>query len=90
MDNIVDKEWLNENISEVDKCNWLYQILCFCLGKYKTKLTYQEYFLILYGINRKKLGEKKAKDQSMIRIIEIYKYLHNNNLPKGMEENDDE
>lgn len=90
MDNLVDKEWLNETISSVDKCNWLYQILCFCLGKRKKKLTYQEFFLILYGINRKTLGEKKAKSLSMIRIIEIYKYLHNNKLPKGMEENDDE
>ena len=39
---------------------------------------------MLYGINRKKLGETKSKEKAMLRIIQIYKDLHNNNLPKGV------
>lgn len=87
---MIETEWLNETVEKVDKCNWLYKFICFCLGKRKKKLTYQELFLFLYGLNRKKLGERKAKELSMKRIIEIYKYLHDNKLPKGMEGNDDE
>lgn len=84
MEEKIDKEWLNETVTKVDKSNWLYNFICFCLGRHKRKLTYQELFMVLYGINRGRLGEKKAKKCSMERIIEIYKYLHNNNLPNGV------
>ena len=84
MDSNVDliNEWFNEPIDKLKSGNWLYRFVCFFL--FKKKLTYKEMYLMLYGINRKKLGETKSKEKAMLRIIQIYKDLHNNNLPKGV------
>jgi len=80
----IDNEWLYETITEIKGSNWLYKLLCFIMGRRKKKMTYNEYFLLLYGLNRRKLGEQKAKEMSLNRILTIYKELHNNQLPKGV------
>lgn len=85
MNELYNFEWFDETISKVEYCNWLYKIVCFCLGKRRKKLTYRDMFLLIYGLNRNKLGEKKAKEAAIIRIVQIYKYLHNNNSPKGID-----
>jgi hypothetical protein len=84
MNELRDFEWFNESIAKVEYCNWLYNFICFCTGRRKNKFTYKEMFLFIYGLNRNKLGEKKAKEAAMIRLVQIYKYLNNNNLPKGI------
>lgn len=82
-------EWLNETIPHVQHANWLYRIICFLMGRRKRKLTYYEMFLILYGINRGKIfTEYEAKKLSMLKTIAIYKYNHNNKLPKGVKYDD--
>lgn len=80
---IID-EWLNETITEVKDSNWLYKFICFFLGKRKKKMSYKEMYLFIYGLNRSTLGEEKAKEMAMLRIIQIYKDLHNNKLPNGV------
>jgi hypothetical protein len=82
-------EWLKESIPSLKSGNWLYKIVCFLMGKYKKKLTYEEMYLLIYGINRnKKFEEIEAKKLSMLKVIEIYKYHHNNKLPKGVKYDD--
>lgn len=55
------------------------------MGKRKEKLTYEEMYLILYGLNRSRATEEKdAKEMAMLKVLEIYQYLHNNKLPKGV------
>lgn len=76
-------EWLNEKIERMPYNNWLYKIICFLMGKRKTKLTYKDLFLLLYGLNRKKYGDKEAKELSLYKIVEIYA-SNNNRMPKGI------
>ena len=45
--------------------------------------TYQEVFMLVYGMN-KHLGEKKAKEYAIQKIIWIYEF-NNNKLPEGIE-----
>ena len=51
--------------------------------RWKRKLTYKDLFLLLYGVNRNKMGDKEAKEFALYKIVEIYKSL-NNKLPKGI------
>lgn len=82
-------EWLKEHIPSLKHGNWLYKIICFLMGKRRKKLTYEEMYLLLYGINRnKKIEEYTVKKKSMLKVIDIYKYHHNNKLPKGLEYDD--
>ena len=77
-----DIAWTKEEIDDVPSKRWIYKVACFMLGK--KKLTYQEMFMLLYGMNKKTMGEKKAKEFAMMRIIGIYEY-NNNELPEGVE-----
>lgn len=82
-------EWLEERIPKLDKMNWLYQIICFLMGKRKNKLTYKDMYILLYGLNRNNFKEEKdSKNLAMARVLDIYKFLHNNNLPKGVKYDD--
>ena len=80
----IDEEWMDEPIPYLKDGNWLYRFVCFCMGRRKKKLTYKEMYLLLYGLNRGKLGNGKAKEKAMSRILAIYKSHHDNNLPKGV------
>jgi hypothetical protein len=82
-------EWLKETVPFLKNGNWLYKIICFLMGKRKKKLTYEEIYLLLYGLNRnKKNDEGETKKKSMHKILELYKYHHNNKLPKGINYDD--
>lgn len=83
MDKNIDiiNEWLNDPVEKIKEANWLYRFICFCFMR---KLTYKEVYLILYGLNRNKMGEEKSKKLAMLRILQIYKDLHNGDLPKGV------
>lgn len=74
-------EWFEEKIEKINDDRFLYKFICFCLGGPKHRLSYKELYLLLYGLNRGKLGEQKAKTKAMERIIEIYKSHHNNETP---------
>lgn len=78
-------EWMEERIPFLVKSNWLYQIICFFMGKRKKKLSYKDMYVLLYGLNRNNIkDEKEAKELSMLKVLEIYKSLHNNKLPNGV------
>jgi hypothetical protein len=74
-------EWFEEKIEKINDDRFLYKIVCFLLGGPKYRLSYKNLYLILYGLNRGKLGEEKAKKKAMERVIKIYKSHHNNNEP---------
>lgn len=74
-------EWFDEKIEKINDDKFLYKIVCFLLGGPRYRLSYKNLYLILYGLNRGKLGEEKAKKKAMERVIKIYKSHHNNNEP---------
>lgn len=76
-------EWLNEKILKIPHHNWLYQIICFLMLRGRRKLSYKDLFLLIYGTNRNKMGDKEAKEFALYKIVEIYKSL-NNKLPNGI------
>jgi hypothetical protein len=76
-----DIAWTGEEIESVPSWGWMYRFVCFMLRK--KKLTYREMFMLLYGINKKSLGEREAKEFATQRIIAIYEY-NNNKLPEGI------
>ena len=75
-------EWFNEKIETMEDDKFLYKVICFLLGGPKRRLSYKEVYMILYGLNKRKLGEKKAKEKAINRVLTIYKNNHKNNLPK--------
>jgi len=84
-------DWMNETLPNLERGNWMYDLICFLMGRRKKKLTYKEYMMLLYGLNRKKLGDKESEDKAIIRALELYKYHHNGSLPETAEgEKDDE
>ena len=51
----------------------------------KKKLSYKDMYILLDGLNRNNIkDEKEAKELSMLKVLEIYKSLHNNKLPNGV------
>ena len=87
---MINLTWLDERIPRLEKMNWLYNFACFCLGAPKKKLTYKQYIILLYGINRKKIGEREAKAGAITKAIETYKWLHNGEMPDMAELENDE
>jgi len=77
-----DIEWTFDEIEKVPTKQWLYRVICFVLRK--KRLTYQEMFLVLYGIFFKKFGEKRSKELAVERLIAIYEF-NNGVLPEGIE-----
>lgn len=73
--------WTKEIVEHIPLPEWIYRVACWMLGK--KKLTYQELFMLIYGMN-KHLGEKKAKEFALQKIIWIYE-VNNNKLPEGIE-----
>lgn len=74
-------EWFEEKIEYIEGDKFLYKFVCFCLKGPKKRLSYKELYLLLYGLNRRHLGEKNAKTRAIERIVEIYKFHHDNNEP---------
>lgn len=78
-------EWLNEYVPRLESGNWLYNFICFCLGKRKTKMTYKEIYALISRVNEGKMGETKSKEVALIKVLNLYKHLHNGQLPEGVE-----
>ena len=83
----LELSWMDEKVTHVVNNNWMYRIICWFLGKKETKMSYKELYLLIYGLNKHRLGETQSKIYALAKIISIYKNLHNNKLPK-MEKND--
>lgn len=78
-------DWFEERVPNVGKHNWIYNIVCFLLFSRRKKLSYKQIYLLIYELNKKNLGEKEAKELALIRVLDIYKYLHEGNMPEGAE-----
>lgn len=76
-----DIAWTKEIVEKVPSMNWAYKFACFMIGK--KRMTYQELFMLFYGTYKKQMGEKKAKEFALERIILAYEY-NNNKLPEGV------
>lgn len=86
-------EWMKEKLERIPRHNWFYNFICFIMGKRKSKLTYLDLFLFVYGLNRDKIGEKEAKELAIKTTISIYEF-NNNKKPNiyknnGNKKNDD-
>lgn len=76
-----DLSWMDQKVTRVVKNNWLYNLSCWFLGKKETKMSYKEIYLLIYGLNKKRLGEELSKAYALTKILTIYKNLHNNKMP---------
>ena len=74
--------WTRDDINDVPSYKWIYKVACFLIGK--KKMTYQEMFLLFYGLNKKNIGEEQAKKYAIERIIALYEY-NNGKTPEGIE-----
>lgn len=83
----INLSWMDEKVTHVVRNNWLYGVVCWFLGKKETKMSYKELYLLIYGLNKRRLGETQSKIYAIAKIISIYKNLHNNKMPK-MEKDD--
>lgn len=74
-------DWMEEFVEKIEKNNGFYRFLCFFLGR---KMRYKELYMLLSAVNKRKMGDDKAKEWAFNRIIKTYKFLNNNELPKGI------
>lgn len=72
-------EWMEESVERIEKNNGFYRFLCFFLGR---KMKYKELYLLLTAVNRKSMGDNKAKQWAFQKVLKTYKFLNNNELPK--------
>ena len=75
-------EWFDEKIEYIKGDKFFYKVICFLLGGHKKRLTYKQVYLLLYGLNKSRFGEDKAKKLAASRILDIYASHHNNEYPK--------
>ena len=80
----LDFSWLDEDIDKMKGGGFILRFCLFILRK--KKLKYRELYMLLVGINRRKLGEQKAKEMALYRTLKVYKENHNDKLPIGIEE----
>ena len=76
-------DWMNEKVQCIKEHNFLYNFMCFITFRMRKKMNYRELFLIYYGIHRKNLGEKKAKQKALDTVVKIYKQ-NNGKIPNGI------
>lgn len=80
MEDTVNLEWTKERLKKLPRNNFMYFLFCLFTFRPRKKMTYQEMYLLMVEVNRKTLGEEKAKRMAFRRIIEFYEY-NNGNRP---------
>lgn len=74
--------WVKDEVRDVPVGKWIYRVACFFIGK--KYMTYEEMFLLFYGMYKNKIGPEAAQKEAVQRIIAIYE--HNNGIPpEGVE-----
>lgn len=76
-----DIRWMDEPANGIGAPGWLKFLVRLFVTRKRKSITYKEYFLILYGLNRGKLGDRTAKERAMRKILEIY-YKNNKKYPE--------
>lgn len=74
-------EWMEESVEKIEKNNGFYKFLCFFLGR---KMKYKELYMLLSAVNRKSMGEEKAKQWAFLKALKTYKFLNDNKMPEGL------
>lgn len=74
MENIDNMDWLNDKINSMPHHNGIYKFICAFLGK--KKLTYKQMYLLLFQLNKKKLGDD-VKKIVFKELLEIYHFNEN-------------
>lgn len=72
-------DWMEESVERIEKNNSFYRFLCFLLRR---KMKYKELYMLLTAVNRKSMGDDKAKQWAFQKVLKTYKFLNNNKLPK--------
>lgn len=70
-------KWMNETIENVPRNNFWYKIVCFLMGKRKTKMTYKEMYIFYTNTYEK---DDLCKEKAMDILLEIY-YFNNKKYP---------
>ncbi len=78
-----DLEWMLEKVPEIKGHSFFYKLVCFCTFRQRRKMNYKDLFVLFYGLHRRKLGERKAKEKALNTILKIYKE-NNGKLPEGL------
>lgn len=78
---LMNLEWLDETIGELEKPSLYYRFARWFL---KRELTYKDIYLITVGLLRRKEGEEKARELALQSVLKLYKNKHNK-LPEGVE-----
>ena len=76
MDMEPNLEWTNERIERLPRNNFMYFLFCLLTFRPRKKMTYKEIYLIMVEVNRKSLGEEKAKRMAFRRINYFYEFNH--------------
>lgn len=71
-----DLRWMDEPAIGIGAPGWLKFMVRLFVARRRKDITYKEYFLILYGLNRGKLGDRPAKERAMRKVMEIYYKNH--------------
>lgn len=77
---VTDMSWMDEVMIDYPPSRMFYK---FCKYIFRKKLTYKKMFMLLYGINRKALGERKAEEEAFKKIVQAYKENNGRN-PEGI------
>lgn len=72
-------DWMEESVERIEKNNGFYRFLCFFLRR---KMKYKELYMLLTTVNRKSMGDDKAKQWAFQKVLKTYKFLNNNKLPQ--------
>lgn len=78
-------KWMEEKVTKINGHNFFYHFVCFFLFRLRRKITYNDLFILYYGLHRNKMGEDNAKKKALQTVLKIYKE-NNGNYPDEYEE----
>lgn len=74
---------MNDYVPCLPKHNTFYKFACFFVGRRKTGMTYKEIYMVVKRLNERKDNKEWGSQYAMFQVLRIYKFLNNNELPKG-------
>lgn len=87
MKGLPDVKWFADTVENVPHGKTFFRICCRLLAGKGKKLTYKQLFMVLYGINKPRIGDEKARWYAINQILKTYKF-NNNKLPENVTPND--
>ena len=87
MKGLPDVKWFADTVENVPHGKTFFRICCRFLAGMGKKLTYKQLFMVLYGINKPRIGDEKERWYAINQILKTYKF-NNNKLPENVTPND--